>query len=378
MRIVVSILALFLSMNELASASNVAARVSGGQLIIYGDSGDNTITIASFQSGEIHVIGAPSVNGEPTSINGQVNGSVKLTGWNGGIYCYMYAGSDSVSLPLATVLGTTHFDLGEGHDDLIIGSMPLDASFMTSPGTLPISGYVDLRSVLYVIGANGDDYVSLINAKVQYVATFDLGDGADELLVGDTSVPGTLVEFQSNCNVYPGSGLDAAHFSSTMVRGNFVFDDYIHSLDLSLRGVSIQQNAFIYGTSAKDSISLEQVAVTSLLQIFSEQDNDSVKLMSTQSETLEVFAGSGVDLVQLDSITSNTCRAFLDSGIDTLNVSLGKFQKLFWYGGSENDTFNVATTNAKELNLFGDSGTDTLIRSANTIGTTRLYSVENQ
>ena len=371
MRIFFSLLTLFLSMNELASASNVSARVSGGQLFIYGDSGDNAITIESLRSGEVFVTGAPGFNGESTSINGQANGPVKLTGWTGGIFCYMYAGSDSVSLRTGTVHGAAHFDLGNGHDDLIIGSLPLDMALMSS-------GYVDLRSGLYVIGANGDDYVSAINAKVKHGATFDLGDGADELLVGNMSVPEAMVEFQSNCNVYPGSGSDSVQFESTIMRGNFLFDDSTQALELSLFGVAIQQNALIYGTSAKDSISLEQVTVARLLQIFSEQDDDLVTLTSTQSETLEVFAGSGVDLVQLDKITSNTLRVFLDSGVDTLKVTLGKFQKLFWFGGSGDDTFNVSKTSATELNLYGDSGTDTLIRSANSIGKTRLYSVENQ
>lgn len=364
--------------SEVATASNVTARVSGGQLFIYGDAGDNSITIEASQMGEVYVIGAPGPNGEATSINGQANGSVRFTGWNGGIFCYMYSGSDSVSLPYGTVLGATHFDLGDGNDDLVIGSLPVDPTIIPPPVMLPHNGFVDLQSSLYVIGANGDDYVSLLNARVKYGATFDLGDGADEIRVGDGSFSGSMVEFESNCNVYPGSGLDIAHFAAILIRGSFLFDDYTSNLDLSLQGVTIQQSALIFGTSAKDSIVLSQVTVSRLLQIFSEQDDDKVTLTSTQCETLEVFAGSGVDQVQLNSITCNTLRVFLDSGADTLNVSLGKFQKMFWYGGSENDLFNVSTTNATELNLFGDSGVDTLVRSGNTIGTTRLYSVENQ
>ena len=363
---------------EVASASNVTARVSGGQLFIYGDSGDNTITIESAQMGEVFVIGGPGLNGEATSINGQANGTVRLTGWNGGIFCYTYSGSDTVSLPYGTVQGATHFDLGDGNDDLIIGDLPVDLTLIPPPMMLPLNGFVDLQSSLYVIGANGDDFVLLVNAKVKYGATFDLGDGADEIRVGDVSFAGSTVEFQSNCNVYPGSGLDIAHFAAILIRGSFLFDDYTSNLDLSLQGVTIQQNALIFGTSAKDSIVLNQVSVSKLLQIFSEQDDDSVRLTSTQCETLEVFGGSGVDQVQLASVTCNTLRVFLDSGADTLMVSLGKFQKMFWYGGPENDTFNVSATSATELNLFGDGGVDTLVRSGNTIGTTRLYSVENQ
>ena len=72
---------LFLLTCNMASAGNVNARVSSGQLFVYGDAGDNSITIQSDPMGEIQVIGAPGFNGESTSVNGQVNGSVLLTGW---------------------------------------------------------------------------------------------------------------------------------------------------------------------------------------------------------------------------------------------------------------------------------------------------------
>ncbi len=364
--------------SEFASAGNVTARVSGGQLFVYGDSGDNTVTIESFQPGEIQVIGSPSPNGEMTMVNGQAGSVMTFTGWTGGVFCYMQAGSDSVSLPFAAIRGPAHFDLGEGNDDLIIGSLPMIPESALTEGAQAINAIVDFQSSLFVIGANGDDYVSLVNSKVKYGTTFDLGDGADELLVGDNSFAGTMVEFQSNCNVYPGSGIDSVHFAASVMRRSFLFDDSTSNLDLSLQGVTIGENALIFGTSAKDSILLDNVTVVRLLQIFSEQDEDSVRLISTKCETLEVFAGSGVDQVELTSITAKTVRAFLDSGADTLNVTLGNFQKMFFYGGSENDLFNVSTTNAIELHLFGDGGTDTLLRSANSIGTTRLYSVENQ
>jgi hypothetical protein len=162
------------------------------------------------------------------------------------------------------------------------------------------------------------------------------------------------------------------------VRGNFLFDDSTSNSNLYLQGVTIQQNAFLFGTASKDTMVLEYVTVSKLLQVFSELDDDIVRLSSSTCETLEIFAGAGSDNVQLDTVTCNVQRVFLDTGADTLNVSSGKFQKLFWYGGSDNDSFNVASTNATELNVFGDSGTDTLIRAGNSIGTTRLYSVENQ
>ena len=89
--------------SEVASAGTVTARISGNSLFIYGDQGNNSIAIDSPQPGQIRVVGFTSGNGETTSVNGQVNGSVTLSGWTGGIFTYMYAGSDTVTLSNAVL-----------------------------------------------------------------------------------------------------------------------------------------------------------------------------------------------------------------------------------------------------------------------------------
>lgn len=364
--------------SEVASAGTVTARISGNSLFIYGDQGNNSIAIDSPQPGQIRVVGFTSGNGETTSVNGQVNGSVTLSGWTGGIFTYMYAGSDTVTLSNAVVRGAAHFDLGDGHDELIIGSLPGTGEVVNLLLPQANQGYVDLQSSLYVLGSNGDDYVSLVNGIVRGYATFDLGNGDDELRMGHSDVSGTVVEFLSNCVVFPGSGADSAMFSATVMRRDFIFDDSTSTLDLSLVGVTIDQNAFIYGTSSVDSMVLNNVFVGRLLQLFSEGDSDFVQLSTVRCGTLEIFAGDGADSVRLDAVTAETLRVFLDAGADTLEINAGMIKRIYGYGGSDNDLFTIRTTQATELNLFGDGGTDSLVQTGNAIGTTRLYSIENK
>lgn len=363
---------------EVASAGSVTARISGSSLFVYGDQGANSIAIDSPQSGQIRVVGLTSGNGETTSVNGQVNGSVTLAGWTGGIFTYMYAGSDTVTLSNVVVRGAAHFDLGDGHDELLIGSLPGTSEVVNLLVPQANQGFVELQSSLYVLGSNGDDYVSLVNGIVRGYATFDLGNGDDEVIMGDSDLSGTVVEFLSNCVVFPGSGSDSAIFSSTVMRRDFIFDDSTSTLDLTLVGVSIDQNAFIYGTSAADSMVLDNVFVGRLLQLFAEGDSDFVRLSTVQCGTLEIFTGDGSDTARLNAVTAETLRVFLDAGADMLEIDAGMFKRIYGYGGSDNDLFTIRSTQATELNLFGDGGTDSLVQTGNTIGTTRLYSIENK
>ena len=261
---------------------------------------------------------------------------------------------------------------------MIIGSLPGTGEVVNLLVPQANQGYVDLQSSLYVLGSNGDDYVSLVNGIVRGYATFDLGNGDDELRMGHSDVSGTVVEFLSNCVVFPGSGADSAMFSATVIRRDFIFDDSTSTLDLSLVGVTIDQNAFIYGTSSVDSMVLNNVFVGRLLQLFSEGDSDFVQLSTVRCGTLEIFAGDGADSVRLDAVTAETLRVFLDAGADTLEINAGMIKRIYGYGGSDNDLFTIRTTQATELNLFGDGGTDSLVQTGNAIGTTRLYSIENK
>lgn len=371
------VLVLFITC-EVATAGGVTARVSGGQLYVYGDQGDNSIAIDSPQPGQIRVIGFTSGNSETTSVNGQFNGTATLSGWTGGIFTYMYAGSDSVTLENAVVRGAAHFDLGDGDDELFIGALPDSSESSNFLEPQANQGFVDLQSSLYVLGSNGDDYVSVLNATVRGYATFDLGNGADEIVMGDSTLSGTVVEFLSNCVVLPGGGSDRAAFAATVMRRDFIFDDSTSTLQLSLIGVNIDQNAFIYGTSSVDSMFLDNVHVGRLLQLFSEGDADFVGLSTISCGTLEIFSGGGADSVELDAVTAETLRVFLDAGADMLEINAGMFKRIYGYGASDNDLFTIRTTQSTEMNLFGDGGTDSLVQTGNTIGTTRLYSIENK
>ncbi len=380
-----------LALGSAAIAGNVTARVSGGNLYLYGDNSGSNISIDSPSSGQIRVSATPTASGETTTVNGQANGTVVLNGWTRGIYNYSYAGDDSLTLSSLLVNGHLHIDLGTGNDELFMGTTPeiqemnalaatlgLDASAVAMDLD-PSEGAVIIQYTLFVIGANGDDYVDLVQTLVGEGATFDLGQGSDEIFVGLADIEADFgVDFARNCVILPGTEADSVNLESVRVGHDLIVDDVNMGLDLYVFDVQVERSCFVYGTPSIDRIEMESIFVDNLFRVITEGDNDAI-ILSGSTRQLDLFSGLGNDRVRLIDFDSERLNVYLDPGEDDFLLQRGNTGRLYAYGSSGNDLFAIRDATVGQAYIYGDSGTDTYSGvPGNNIGSLNLYSIEIQ
>ncbi len=365
-------------------ANEVEAEIRGRNLYVYGDGDANSLAISSPMEGQIQVSGFSNVDGDPTVVNGTDNGTVVLEGWSGAVYVYLYDGNDDLTLFGIRVPGVTHIDLGDGDDQLYVGTtVAAVATLLSSPLVAGVADpSVELQSVFRVIGANGDDFVEINDTLVIGRATLNLGNGEDSLFGGSAGQPDmegttTMVEFQDTLVVLPGSNADVAQFGGVLVAGNFVFDDTNGALDLTIADTTVQQNLSVFGTPSSDSVVLTNVMTTDNLLVITENGNDTISL-NGEAMDVKVDGGGGNDSLEFQAFTADRMRSFLGGGADTLMVSESDFARVYGYGSAGNDEFQFGLTTAGQVWLYGHGGNDTLTQAGNTFGTLKLYSIENQ
>lgn len=372
-------------------AGDVDATIRGGNLYVYGDDFDNQIAIsAPDNNGQIIVAGSTSMSGENTSVNGQENGTVVLDGWNGGIYCFLYDGDDSLTLSSAMVNGFVHIDLGEDNDSLVVGVSPQAQAFAAAqratnaPAEL-LSAAVDaeqdaviISSGLLVLGASGHDFVELQQLWVAGTAEVNLGSGNDDLLIGTLSMEETTVAFQESLVIIPGNERDWLELSSIDVGGDLIIDDATGGQVLFGTDIRVGRSVFIYGTPDNDRIDLVAMSVQDVLRVIAEGGNDIVIVAGTARATY-VYAGAGNDKVRIVDLEGTRADVFLDAGHDDFMIQRGNLRRLNAYGGSGDDLFALRFVNILQAYLYGDAGTDSYQGvPGNNIGSLNLYSIENQ
>ncbi len=349
-------------------AGNVEASIQGGSLYIYGDDDASSIVVDSPLPNRIRIRGR-NVEGQTTTVNSRTT-PVVLGDWTGGIFIYLYDGTDVVRLLNARVNGPVHIDLGSGNDDAILGESLEDsiATLLSSSAASP-SSQLKLESSLVILGGAGNDYVQIDNTSIEGRTTLNLGDGVDDAYVTDVNVGDTLA-------VFPGPGSDLVDIFETNLALDLIVDDPAGALEADVINVNVGQNAFIYGTSAADTVRGINLNVENLFQVFTEGANDVIALTG-RSRTLEVFAGSGNDRVRIALMTAGTIRTFLDSGVDSLVVEDSDVGLLNAYGGADNDVFTVRRSMVQTANIYGDGGTDRFRSNGNNIQELNLFSIEN-
>ena len=371
MRFILTAIALALLANvNSVFGGNVTASIQGGSLYVYGNDEQSSITIDSPASGQIRVTGVPTVSGNATTVNSK-DTAVVLNGWTSGVFVYLYGAADTVTLTNATVNGATHFDLGSGNDQVQLGnSLPAMAAAITSNQADLAAVPLVLRSSLFVLGVQGTDHVAINDTRVTGHATLDLGNEADSVVISQA-------HFQESLVVLPGAGADTVDILATTVALDLIVDDSTNALHADLSNISVGRNAFIYGTAFPDVIQVTDFRVVNLFQVFGESANDTITL-NGQSKTLDVFAGLGNDKIRLETFTAATASTYLDAGTDSLVVQDSDLTRLNAFGGSENDTFTVNGSMIDAAYIYGDGGTDTFLRTASTIGTLKLFSIERK
>ncbi len=362
-----------------ANANNVAVSIRGGSLYVYGDDGANDIKIMSTQAGSI------TVSGVVTTVN-DGNTPVTLNGWTSGIFVYLSNGDDSAWLQSGNVLGATHFDLGNGNDEVLIGDgASLPAEYLTDellalfPDSMEALSGANLRlnQSLTVLGFAGQDSVYVANCTVVGFATFDMGNSADDVYLGtDSGVTATF--FENSVVVVPGTGADSTSVSQVRIKNDLIVDDPTNASIVDVFGSRIGGNLMIFTSLGVDYVNVESVTVIGLLKTILKDANDKLILSDVVANRIEFFLGIGNDQVVATDVETPNLLVFLEDGTDKSTIQQSAITNSYYYGAGGDDYFTIQSSTGANAYIYGDSGTDTFKQSGNSIDKVYTYSIERK
>ena len=305
-------------------AGDVAVAVSDGDLMMAGDSHENSVTmIQAFQAG-MPVPGRFYVRG----LNG--------TTINGGTGGFMAEG----------VTRNFHIDLKDGSDYLVLG----DSHPFTVPNDLNINlgdGYLNhavldgitVRDDVAIFGGTGTDNVTIKRTTIGNVGadanrndlTINTGLGAESVLLQYTSVQRNVsvntggdalanrvdmyfTNIENDLTINTGLGADTVNLQNAFVRRNVSIDtgnDFLEN-HVDMYFANVGKDVTIRTGFGADKVTLSNVGVNNELKIETRDGKDDVTLYRSEADVLSVTLGGGDDKLSLREM--NGRKAMLDGG----------------------------------------------------------------
>jgi hypothetical protein len=258
-------LSLELLESRMPLAGDISVQVSGGNLIIKGDNGDNDIAIVQTAAGEFTITGN---DGEQFKVNGAaaVAGPVNVTGVTKDIKIDLKKGDDSVALTglgVGTVLAkNVQVNTGAGADVVLVSSGDLS-------GKLQIDTHASDKPT-------DNDDVDIVDLTVARNVSVNTGKGDDDVLLSGGSVAGSVFIKTGHDND------EVIVENAQQVTGKL----YINTGD---------------GKGGGDIVRIRGASVV--------------------SGNLNIHTGKGDDLVEIDEATGAKVTIDLGAGNDTLNIA---------------------------------------------------------
>ena len=281
--------------NRLLLAGNVTVQVSGGDLVVNGDSQDNRIQIVQVMQNGQPVAGKFYVTGQNgTKINGQTAGR-EFSNVTDDMTIKLKGGHDRVTLGSGTsiidfvVPDDLDIDMGEGTD-----KVTLDKILVLDDVSIKTSGGLDFVWINATLGSFSNQDGADHNLSIE------TGDAGDIVYLWDTVVPGDLsIE----------AGNDNSH--DTLI---------------------------LYNTQAGDDITINTGS----------GDDEVVLSLVGALDDLRINTAGGRDTVEIDQCNVDDLFADLGSGIDSLNLRTTVGRKADLKGGSDADTLTASGNNFSE------------------------------
>lgn len=366
-----------------AEAGDIDAQIQNGHLFIYGTDDDSSITITSPSEYSVQITGMQTMSGEPTTVNGNENGTVVLEGWTRGIFIYNYGGDDHVDIQNLTSAGPVTIDQGSGDDQLMIGTDEDSENLLAlapfeGASALMAPTSVHFNSYLVVYAGTGHDDVVMRGTHVERTTTVDLGLGDDYFAAGGASIEST--RFGNNTFILPGNGADEVVIEQVGFESNFVMDDISGPLTMTVNDTTVANSAYVYATPEADEITAMRWDIGDYLLVITEAGNDRVSYSGTNSNAA-FYTGEGMDLTELYDVTSGNVLVQTAGGNDRTWLSSSTLSRFDLYGSAGDDYFKIRSTSAPEGYVFGASGFDTVATSTlfpNNVDNYKLYSIETE
>ncbi len=272
---------------------NVTASVSGLNLAISGDSGDNGISISANATGDIIVtgVGGTTINGVAEFVAFPAAGGALP----GNLTAQSSSGRDLISIADVIITGDVYVRGGDDLDAIDISHVNAGGRFLVfgdggsgfiEVADSKISGYgffvgatngititiTDFLNVLAISGGAGVDSVTLGTVSVAAATQLSPGGGNNIVTLTDTQHLNTLY-------ITPGDGND------TIVGSN----------------VDVTQMLFINTLEGNDIVDFTDLYAMNSAVLFAGTDNDAVRLLNSVFDaytTLPITAGNNVIDIQ--------------------------------------------------------------------------------
>jgi hypothetical protein len=362
-------------------AGNVSATVSLGQLTLTGNFEDNAIVLwRGPNPGQVVVAGAKDSAGGDTLVNGRT-APVTLSGVNR-IYADLRSGQDRIlitnlSLPVDQHHTRRAFyaEMGAGNDQIIIsGNTGTPRNFQLNGGGAVPYGDVNIQGTVVMVGRDGDDVLSLVNASVGGLLLF--GQAGNDSLYVDGSLAKNrigMVRFDM------GDGNDLLSLRRANISGGInvqrtvVDPDEDHSSRIDIFKVHA---AFV-------NITLPDDTLRASISI----DNDAGQRNIIPNVLIDLggFNGATVDIRRLNSVllrmnltfladSVSIVESFVNHAADTQGWDFGLEVRLSF--GGDSLRLRDVTVNGSTL-LDGGFGFDQLIdQGGNSLGNAVISSFE--
>jgi len=333
-------------------AGNVLATVSGGTVVLTGDSAANEVTLLNTDAGVV----LRGMNG--TTVNGSAGDAVLFAGQTdvkGSLLAFLGDGDDilridgvdvghdlvvygndghdglflhdtAVGLSLVAELGSgddlisTH-NARIGHNVVVVGSSGFDVlhfnasdvghdfNFYGGKGSDHLGvTFTTIGGNLVFIGESGHDTLYVQNSTLMRSAIADLGSGDNLVAVESSTVAHSLVAVGAK-------GHDRLAVDATSVGHNVVGVLGRGANDVRLSGAAVGHNVVLVGGRDTDVVKIDDTAIDHSLVATTGRGKDSLLITGTSSigRSLNVSGGDGTDSLQIDAGVSQPDRRHIQS-----------------------------------------------------------------
>jgi hypothetical protein len=281
-------------------AGDVLARVEGQMLVIWGDAGDNGVTLTYNSTTQKYRISGKDAGGSPTTINtldtSQPGNVVELGGVKQ-VYVGLNGGNDELEVGSPNAVDTViaqwmSIEMGDGDDQVTLGAAGNPAG-----GAAPIARSLRTGTSLTVKLGAGNDHLSLANSDIGLNLTVLAGDGDDH------------VDFDTE---FTPTGATAATLFPVRVRRNAFISLGGGADELTLKNTAVQGSLAILDGAGLATIDLFNVGVSKRIDISTADDADDIDIQHVRAKQLAMNTNGAVDSVRLS-----------DTAFTTLNIKLG-------------------------------------------------------
>jgi|GEM_PF-6004148 len=309
-----------------AGGGNVQAYLSGGNLYIIGDAGNNSLALWNVTPNAIRIQG-----GAGTTINGS-----------------------STALTFALGAGKSVFiNLRGGDDFIVLGDNTADSDTRS----LAILGNLRID-----LGA-GDNTVGLENLFVGGTTTIRAGVGDDTVDI-DTTL-GSPTYLRRNLTVSLNDGTNTVTGSTFGVGGNVSITTGADDDTITLANATIARNLLIAANDGLNAITVSDSDVDgNITRISTGVDDDTILLNGSDFKRLFVLAGDGNNTVDVgqagDGVTAVSLNVTTGIGDDTVNITHSDFTLASSVStGDGDDTVTVSGSSFLPGGLTADGGAGT-------------------